>query len=109
MAHQPGPFSALTDHAGFHEPDSDLDRFLPPFAAGRALSVLAYRDAAEGGDRPFDRRSPEATGTVLMLLPAASDDQDRGSAAPWWTEPATMPWPVSTASRLMGGAWRRMR
>ncbi|MGV9267466.1 hypothetical protein ACWDRR_22700 [Kitasatospora sp. NPDC003701] len=95
MAYQQDPFSAYTDHAEFYDlPDSDLERILPPFAAGlvmaagRALAVLAYRDAAAYGDRPFDRHSPEAADTVLALLPPACDSQDRafraGAARALW-------------------------
>ncbi len=92
---QHDPFSALTEEAELYDlPGSDLDDILSPFAlgllmaAGRALAVLAYRDAAAQGDQPFDRQAPAAAGTVLAMMPPACDDQDRtfrtGAARALW-------------------------
>ncbi|GAA1236220.1 hypothetical protein [Streptomyces rhizosphaericus] len=77
------PFGQLTEEAELFElPDGDLEEILPPFeaglvmAAGRALAVLAYRDAGAFGDKPFTRDAPDAAGTVLALLPDACDRLD---------------------------------
>jgi len=84
---QDDPFGVLTEDAEFYELPGDLEEILPPFeaglvlAAGRALAVLAYRDAAAFGDEPFDRDAPGAAGTVLALLPPACDRLDRGFRA----------------------------
>jgi hypothetical protein len=74
------PFGQLTEEAErFELPGGDLEEILPPFeaglvmAAGRALAVLAYRDAVAFGDKPFARDTPDAAGTVLALLPEACD------------------------------------
>ena len=82
------PFSQLTEEAELFElPDGGLEEILPPFeagltmAAGRALAVLAYRDAVAFGDEPFTRDAPAAAGTVLALLPDACDRLDRGFRA----------------------------
>ncbi|MDX3694891.1 hypothetical protein PV726_32060 [Streptomyces europaeiscabiei] len=78
------PFGQLTEEAELFElPDGDMEEILPPFeagltmAAGRALAVLAYRDAVAFGDEPFTRDAPAAAGTVLALLPEACDRLDR--------------------------------
>ncbi|MFD9688441.1 hypothetical protein ACFXPX_32735 [Kitasatospora sp. NPDC059146] len=95
MSAQHDPYSALTDEAEFYDlPGESLEKILPPFeagllmAAGRALAVLTYRDAAAHGDTPFDRHAPGADGTVLALLPPACDTQGRafraGAARALW-------------------------
>jgi len=43
--------------------------------AGRALALVAYRDAERWGDRPLDRGDDDARGTVLALMPPACDGQ----------------------------------
>ncbi|WP_184502983.1 hypothetical protein, partial [Streptomyces botrytidirepellens] len=77
------PFGQLTEEAELFElPDGDWEEILPPFeaglvmAAGRALAVLAYRDAGAFGDKPFTRDAPDAAGTLLALLPDACDRLD---------------------------------
>ncbi|SDT83380.1 hypothetical protein SAMN05216371_8203 [Streptomyces sp. TLI_053] len=95
MQQNNNPFSALTGEAELYDlPGGDLDDILSPFAlglvmaAGRALAVLAYRDAAAQGDKPFDRQASGVAGTVLAMLPPACDDQDRtfrtGAARALW-------------------------
>ena len=95
MPAQHDPFSTLTEEAEFYDlPCESLEKILPPFeagllmAAGRALAVLAYRDATAQEDAPFDRHVPGAAGTVLALLPAACDTQNRdfraGAARALW-------------------------
>lgn len=77
------PFGQMTEQADrFDLPDGGMEGILPPFeaglvmAAGRALAVLAYRDAVAFGDKPFTRDDPVAVGTVLALLPGACDRLD---------------------------------
>lgn len=61
----------------------DLDRVLPPMAAGvltvtgRFLAQLTYRDVLAYRGRPFRRWSPKARGAVLALFPRPCDDQDQ--------------------------------
>jgi hypothetical protein len=69
---QADPFGALTEQAeSFDVPGGDLAEYLPPFAvgltmvAGRALALVAYRDAERWGDRPLVRSGDDARGTVL--------------------------------------------
>ncbi|MFJ5851171.1 hypothetical protein [Streptomyces sp. NPDC092903] len=82
------PFCQLTEESEqFDVPGGGMEEILPPFeaglvmAAGRALAVLAYRDAVAFGDEPFTRDIPGATGSVLALLPEACDRMDRGFRA----------------------------
>jgi hypothetical protein len=81
------PFGHLTEEAELFELPDDLEEILPPFeagltmAAGRALAVLAYRDAVAFGNEPFPRDTPAAAGTVLALLPQTCDRLDRGFRA----------------------------
>ncbi|MGW3932331.1 hypothetical protein ACWECC_30150 [Streptomyces microflavus] len=82
------PFGQLTEEAElFDVPTGGMEEILPPFeaglamAAGRALAVLAYRDAVAFGDKPFTRDAPAAAGTVLALLPETCDRLDRGFRA----------------------------
>ncbi|MGY3676521.1 hypothetical protein [Streptomyces sp. TE33382] len=82
------PFGQLTEEAELFEvPGGGMEEILPPFeaglvmAAGRALAVLAYRDAVASGDEPFTRDTPGAAGTVLALLPETCDRMDRGFRA----------------------------
>ncbi|MGW0670711.1 hypothetical protein [Streptomyces sp. NPDC002746] len=82
------PFGQLTEEAEqFDVPGGGMEEILRPFeaglvmAAGRALAVLAYRDAVAFGDEPLTRDAPGATGTVLALLPEACDGMDRGFRA----------------------------
>jgi hypothetical protein len=77
------PYSVYTEQAEYYEVGwADLDEVLPPFtagllaAAGRLLAVLAYRDTADYGDRPFKRRSAKARHRVLGRLPTDCDGQD---------------------------------
>lgn len=77
------PFGQLAEEADrFDLPVGGMERILPPFeaglvmTAGRALAVLAYRDAVAFGDKPFTRDGPASVGTVLALLPDACDRLD---------------------------------
>lgn len=95
MDKQTDPFGALTDLAeGFDVPGGDLGEYLPPFAAGltmvagRALALVAYRDAERWGERLFDRGDGDARKTVLALMPPACDDRGaefrRRAARAFW-------------------------
>ncbi|MDQ7907635.1 helix-turn-helix transcriptional regulator [Phytohabitans sp. ZYX-F-186] len=83
-------YAAYTQHVEDYDYDNrDLDEVLPGFAArmvavaGRQLAVLAYRDAFTLGDKPLNRRSKKATGTVFAHLPTMCDRQDRTWRLAW--------------------------